>query len=152
MSYDLNSLECPFCRNAGDGTVYIESKELLDKHFDKKLPLEMECQKCGASAEKVVGCCRLRYVWSRKRSVEEIYRDVSRFECSDCGEHYYAKIVNRGSGYEIGGRMKAPPSKIKVRRQRMLCGGCQGKGGKGDLLNDLIRGQRAQDTLNDLMR
>lgn len=70
------------------------------------------------------------------------YKDVARFECSDCGASYHAKMVERGGRWEIGERVKAPPAGTKVRHQRMLCGDCQGKGGPGDQLNEILRRQR----------
>lgn len=145
-----NSLECPFCRGVGDPDVTIDSKKLLDRHWNDKLPDDLKCRKCGATAEKVVGCCRLRYVWSKKAQQKD-YDDVARFECSDCGLEYYAKIRGLGGGQEaIGEKVKAPLAGIKVRQQRMLCGGCQGRGGMGDLLNDLLKGQKASEKMRDL--
>jgi hypothetical protein len=126
----------------------INSKELLDRHFDKKLPHDMECKTCGATAKKVVGCCTLRYRWSPKKTQKD-YDDVARFECSDCGDSYYAEIKGYGGRSWIGEKVAEPPEGITVRKQRMLCGGCQGKGGKGDQLNDLMKSQAR--IMDDLM-
>lgn len=132
-----NHLECPFCKDQGD-TVYITDDSLIEQHFNDLLPHTLECSTCGAVGKKKVGCCRVRYEWSGKGS----YKDVARFECSDCEHHYYARIVERNGGFEIGSKVEPPPIGINVRRQRMLCGDCQGKGGKGDLLNDILRRQK----------
>ncbi len=138
---DSNHLECPFCRGS-DSQVLINSKELLEKHFADALPKKMECSKCGATAEKVVGCCTLRYRWTPKKTQKD-YDDVARFECSDCGAYYYAHFAQHaGQFFRIGEKVEAPPAGITVRNQRMLCGDCQGKGGKGDQLNEILKRQR----------
>lgn len=138
---DKNHLKCPFCLGSKSDTVYITSKAMLDQHFDDSLPKKLKCGKCGARGEKVVGCCRVRYEWQRWKTKKD-YENVAYFECSDCGTSYYAKIEEREGRFEIGKQVDAPPKGIKVRRQRMLCGGCQGKGGKGDQLNEILRRQR----------
>lgn len=144
-----DSLECPFCKEFDSATVYIKDKKLLKKHFDDLLPQGLDCKKCGATAEKVAGCCRLRYVW-KKKSGQKDYDDVAHFVCSDCESDYYARVVTDGGLSEIGEKVDPPPEGVKVRRQRMLCGRCQGKGGMGDLLNDLLKGQRATSKMRDL--
>ena len=147
---ERDHLECPFClgyvpndidKEFGYASVILKSEALLDRHWKKDLPEKLDCPTCGASAEKVVGCCTLRYRWVWKRTSED-YRDVARFECSDCGLSYHARIVERSGGYEIGEKLPAPPAGVQVRKQRMLCGDCQGKGGKGDQLNEILRSQR----------
>lgn len=144
-----NSLECPFCQGIADPDVTIKSGELFDKHFDKKLDQTLKCSKCGASAQKVVGCCRLRYVWSTKKEQKD-FENVRFFECSDCLDGYYAKVRQRGDRFEIGERLdEDPPDGIKILKQRMLCGDCQGKGGKGDQLNNILKSQRK--VMDDLM-
>lgn len=140
---EFDHLKCPFCRKSGEDTVYIQSKELLDRHFDDTLPLNLECRKCGATGRKVAGCCSLRYEWKKKPSASD-YDNIRFFRCSDCNHVYYAEIVERNGRFEIGREVDAPPYGIKVREQRMLCGNCQGKGGKGDRLNDLINRQRRE--------
>ena len=69
--------------------------------------------------------------------------EIARFQCSDCDEHYFAEIVERGGRFEIGEKVPAPAKGVKVRNQPMLCGGCQGKGGGGDQLNEIMKRQRA---------
>ena len=140
---DLNHLDCPFCRRSGDGNgrVYIKDEGMLRKHFDGLLPEKLECHACGASAKKVIGCCSIKYVWICKMDQKD-YQDVARFECSDCGSHYYARIQERGGRFEIGQKVEEPPAHITVRRQRMLCGDCRGKGGAGDQLQNIIEEQR----------
>lgn len=146
--FDENHLECPFCLKTGGDTVYMTSAEMTQKHFDDKLPMKLKCPKCGAVAEKKVGCCRVRYVWSTKKQQKD-YENVALFECSDCGHSYYAKIRERSGRFEIGEWVDDPPAGIKVRKQRMLCGNCQGKGGKGDRLNEILKSQRG--IMDDLM-
>jgi hypothetical protein len=68
--------------------------------------------------------------------------EIAKMVCSDCGASYYAQVVERGGRWEIGGRVEAPADPSKCRNQRMLCGDCQGKGGKGDQLNEILRRQR----------
>ena len=138
---NLDHLECPFCLGLDTNTVYLKSKKMLKKHFDDVLPKKLKCRKCGAYAEKEVGCCSVRYVWDTKKTQKD-YDDIARFECSDCGTSYYAEIEERHGRFDIGKRVKAPPKGIKVRRQRMLCGDCRGKGGGGDQLNEILRLQR----------
>jgi len=148
---DSNSLKCPFCRKSGDGDgkVYINSKELLARHFDDKLPMSIKCGKCGASAKKIVGCCTLKYVWSTKKEQKD-FDNVRFFECSDCLTGYYAKIRQRGDRLEIGEQLdEDPPEGVKILRQRMLCSACKGKGGKGDQLNEILESQKR--VMNDLM-
>lgn len=146
-------LECPFCLGVGQVppddyekifgyvSVLLEDQALLDRHFKKDLPEKLDCPTCGASGEKSVGCCKLTYRWIRRKAAHD-YRDVARFECSDCGISYHARIVKQNDRYEIGEKVPAPPAGVQIRNQRMLCGDCQGKGGKGDQLNDLLRLQR----------
>ena len=155
MDPTRNHLECPFCLGLGqealDGeklfgyvSVILDDKALLDRHFRKDLPGELKCNTCGAAAEYVVGCCRVRYKWIRKKSPED-YRDVARFECSDCRASYYARIVERNGRPMIGEKVPAPPAAVQVRRQRMLCGDCRGMGGPGDNLQNLLDRQRGGD-------
>lgn len=155
MNPTRDHLECPFCLGLGQEaldaeklfgyvSVILDDKALLDRHFKGDLPKKLECRTCGAVAEYVVGCCKVRYEWIRKRSPED-YRDVARFECSDCGASYYARIVERGGHHMIGEKVPAPPATVQVRCQRMLCGDCRGMGGPGDRLQDLLERQRGGD-------
>lgn len=68
--------------------------------------------------------------------------EIAKMVCSDCGASYYAEIIERGGRYEIGARVEAPADPSTCRKQRMLCGDCQGKGGPGDQLEKLLRSQR----------
>lgn len=67
---------------------------------------------------------------------------IAKVECSDCGASYYAKLVENDGRWSLGEKVKPPEDPSKCRLQRMLCGDCQGRGGPGDMLNNLLRQQR----------
>lgn len=68
--------------------------------------------------------------------------EIAKMTCSDCKASYYAKLVERGGRWEIGERVEKPAEGVEVRNQRMLCGDCQGKGGPGDQLENIMKRQR----------
>ena len=63
--------------------------------------------------------------------------EVMQMVCSDCEASYYAEVT----GTEIGRKVPKPEGDTKIRRQRMLCGDCRGKGGSGDNLQKLLEQQ-----------
>lgn len=67
--------------------------------------------------------------------------EVAKFVCGDCKASYYAEIIERNGGFEIGQRVTPEDGKT-YRTQRMLCGDCRGKGGPGDQLQKMIEDQR----------
>lgn len=78
--------------------------------------------------------------------------DIAKMVCSDCKASYYAQIVEQDGRYLIGEKVEAPKDPSKCRTQRMLCGDCQGKGGSGDQLNDILRRQRGGIGMGDFGR
>ena len=70
--------------------------------------------------------------------------EIAQVTCSDCNQTYFATLVEDGGRWTLGKRVPKPKNTSKCRKRRMLCGDCQGRGGAGDRLQQLMAQQRQQ--------